>query len=78
MNDTCTTTVSSSALTDEDLLRGYRDTGNSDLFSHLVHRYERPLYGFLRRYLDNAQDAEDVFQLAFVEVHRCRGRLVPR
>ncbi|MFN9601905.1 MAG: RNA polymerase sigma factor, partial [Planctomycetota bacterium] len=32
-------------------------------------RYERELYTFVRRFLGNAQHAEDVFQGAFLSVH---------
>lgn len=55
--------------TDEELLLGYRQSGDPDLFAELVHRYERPLYSYLRRYLDNAEMAEDAFQAAFLQVH---------
>src|SRR4029078_9022714 len=58
-----------SSLSDEELLLGYRQTGNSALFSELVHRYERELYSYLRRYLGDAEMAEDAFQAAFLQVH---------
>lgn len=58
-----------SSLTDEELLQGYRDRGDSALFSELVHRYERELYSYLRRYLGDAEMAEDAFQAAFLQVH---------
>lgn len=54
---------------DEDLLVGYRSTGDRDLFAQLVHRYERELYSYLRRYLGDAEMAEDAFQAAFMQVH---------
>ena len=57
------------ALTDEELLLRYRETGNREHFSELVHRYERELYNYLRRYLGNAEMAEDAFQAAFLQVH---------
>ena len=60
---------SSSSLTDEELLLGYRDSSDPDLFSELVHRYERELYSYLRRYLGDAEMAEDAFQAAFLQVH---------
>lgn len=60
-------------LSDEELLLHYRETGNRDLFSELVHRYERELYNYLRRYLGSAEMAEDAFQAAFLQVHlKCR------
>lgn len=58
-----------SSLTDEELLLGYRETGDRDQFSELVHRYERELYSYLRRYLGDAEMAEDAFQAAFLQVH---------
>ena len=56
-------------MSDEELLLRYRESGNRDLFSQLVHRYERELYNYLRRYLGNAEMAEDAFQAAFLQVH---------
>src|SRR5256885_27919 len=38
-----------SSLSDEELLLRYRETGEADLFSELVHRYERELYPYFRR-----------------------------
>lgn len=57
------------SVTDEQLLLEYRETGNRDLFSQLVKRYERELYSYLCRYLGNAEMAEDAFQSAFLQVH---------
>src|SRR6185295_9148936 len=64
--------VSSAALelmTDEDLLLEYRMTGASAVFSTLVKRYERELYNYLRRFLNNQVLAEDAFQATFMQVH---------
>jgi RNA polymerase sigma-70 factor (ECF subfamily) len=57
------------AVTDEQLLLAYRETGNRDLFAQLLKRYERELFSYLCRYLGNAEMAEDVFQSAFLQVH---------
>lgn len=54
---------------DEDLLLAYRDSGDRRHFGRLVKRYERELYNYLRRYLGDAEMAEDVFQAAFLQVH---------
>ena len=54
---------------DEALLVGYRETGDREAFTELVHRYEREIYSYLRRYLGNAQMAEDAFQQTFLQVH---------
>lgn len=56
-------------VTDEQLLLAYRETGNRELFSQLLKRYERELFSYLCRYLGNAEMAEDVFQSAFLQVH---------
>jgi len=55
--------------TDEELLLGYQQKGDASLFAELVHRYERELYSYLRRYLGDAEMAEDAFQAAFLQVH---------
>ena len=60
---------SGAQLTDEQLVVEYRTNGDRDLFALLVRRYERELYSYLRRYLGNAEMAEDVFQATFLQVH---------
>jgi len=62
--------VDSSALTvcrDEELLALIRK-GKREAFGVLVRRYEGELYGYLRRYLGDAELAEDVFQNTFLQV----------
>ena len=56
-------------VSDEQLLVRYRENGDRDLFTQLVGRYEQELYSYLRRYLDDAEMAQDVFQAAFLQVH---------
>jgi RNA polymerase sigma-70 factor (ECF subfamily) len=56
-------------LSDEALLAAYRQTGDRKLFAQLIQRYERELYNYLRRYLGDADQAEDVFQTACLMVH---------
>lgn len=58
-----------SSLSDEELLVGYSQTGRRELFAELVQRYERELYSYLRRYLGDANLAEDAFQATFLQVH---------
>ena len=55
--------------TDEQLVVQYRTSGDREVFALLVRRYERELYSYLRRYLGNAEMAEDVFQATFLQVH---------
>lgn len=62
--------------TDEALLEGLRD-GRHDLMGLLVRRYERELYGYLRRYLNDDALAEDVFQNTFVQVFLKRRQYEP-
>jgi RNA polymerase sigma-70 factor (ECF subfamily) len=55
------------ACTDEELLAFFRK-GQTEAFGVLVDRYERELYGYLRRYLGDANLAEDVFQNTFLQL----------
>jgi RNA polymerase sigma-70 factor, ECF subfamily len=55
--------------TDESLLLRYRDAGDIEAFEALVHRYEKPLFNYLLRYLHSASLAEDVFQATFLRLH---------
>lgn len=57
------------APTDEELLCRYRDAGDRRAFDALVHRYERELFSYLRRYLGSAAMAEDAFQQTFLQLH---------
>lgn len=52
---------------DENLLVRLRD-GDRSVFGPLVKRYERELFGYLRRYLGDQDLADDVFQNTFVQV----------
>ena len=54
---------------DESLIAQYRQTGDRSLFETLIGRYEREIYSYLRRYIGNAEMAEDAFQGTFLQVH---------
>jgi len=54
---------------DEQLLARLR-TGDREAFGPLVRRFERELYGYLRRYLGDDDLADDVFQTTFLAVFR--------
>lgn len=54
---------------DEELLTRYR-AGQTEAFGLLLHRYEKELYGYLRRYLGDAGLAEDVFQNTFLQLYQ--------
>jgi RNA polymerase sigma-70 factor (ECF subfamily) len=63
----------SPARSDEDLLLEYAEKGTREAFEEVVHRYEREMYGYLRRYVRSAELAEDAFQATFLQVHlKCR------
>jgi RNA polymerase sigma-70 factor (ECF subfamily) len=62
-------TSAAGGLSDEELLLRYRRTGDRELFAQLVYRYERELFSYLHRYLNDRQMAEDAFQAAFLQVH---------
>jgi RNA polymerase sigma-70 factor (ECF subfamily) len=58
---------------DEELLTAFRK-GRRELFGMLVRRYERELYGYLRRYLGDDHLADDVFQNTFLQVYVKSGQ----
>lgn len=60
---------------DEELLRRVA-AGEEAAFAALVHRHEREVFGYLRRYLGDAQQAEDVFQATFLRVHQKRSQFI--
>jgi RNA polymerase sigma-70 factor (ECF subfamily) len=53
---------------DEELLACFR-RGQREAFGLLVRRYEGELYGYLRRYLGDANLADDVFQNTFLQLY---------
>ncbi len=61
--------LSETTYSDEELLVRYRQTGERQHFAELVSRYERELFSYLKRYLGDADLADDAFQSAFLQVH---------
>jgi len=59
--------------TDEELM-AQACAGDATAFALLVRRHESPLFNYLRRFLQDAADAEDIFQEAFLKVHTHRDR----
>ena len=57
-----------SLCSDEELLTAFRQ-GQREAFGLLVRRYERELYGYLRRYLGDDHLADYVFQNTFLQVY---------
>jgi RNA polymerase sigma-70 factor (ECF subfamily) len=52
-------------------------SGSIEDFEQLVHAYEARIYGFLRRHLGNAHDAQDITQETFVRAWRGIHRFDP-
>jgi RNA polymerase sigma factor (sigma-70 family) len=63
------------ALTDAELLRRFTSAGNAAAFEVLVWRYGLLVAGLCRRLLRHTQDAEDVFQAAFLTLARKAGSI---
>ena len=61
---------------DEELL-GFFRSGRREAFGVLVRRYEGELYGYLRRYLGDANLADDVFQNTFLQLFTKIGKYEP-
>jgi RNA polymerase sigma-70 factor (ECF subfamily) len=61
-----------SACSDEELLARFC-RGQAEAFGLLVRRYERELYGYLRRYLGDSSLADDVFQNTFLQLYLKSG-----
>ncbi len=58
---------------DEDLLDRFRN-GQAEAFGVLVRRFERELFGYLKRYLGDGNLAEDVFQNTFLQIYVKSGQ----
>jgi len=66
--------TTSQSVSDEALLAHYCATGDRAIFAQLVGRYERELFRYLSRYLNDAEMAEDAFQTTFLQVHLKRDK----
>lgn len=53
---------------DEELFSAFRTRRDHAAVSELIHRYERPLYGYLVRYTGDPGKAEELFQTTFQRV----------
>ncbi len=63
--------------TDEQLIIGYRETGDTGLYEELVHRYDQEIYSYLRGYLGSPEMAEDAYQGTFLQLHVKCGQFIP-
>ncbi len=61
-----------SNINEQELLRKYI-SGDRDAFQGIVNLYKDPLYAFLRRFLNQQQLVEEVFQETFLQLYRSRG-----
>ncbi|NLK41900.1 MAG: sigma-70 family RNA polymerase sigma factor [Planctomycetes bacterium] len=66
--DTDNTKNSVGSMTDAELLQAYRQ-GQEWAFRELVNRYKDPLYAFLRRFVNQQDVVEDVFQETFLQLY---------
>ncbi|MDR1477760.1 MAG: sigma-70 family RNA polymerase sigma factor [Planctomycetaceae bacterium] len=58
-----------STYSDDMLLLEFRETRQRELFEELVRRYERELFNYIKNYVGDTGNAEDVFQLTFMQVY---------
>lgn len=56
--------------TDENLLARYHE-GDLEAMEELFRRYQKPLYGYVRRVVNSNELAEDVVQETFIRLCRC-------
>jgi RNA polymerase sigma-70 factor (ECF subfamily) len=70
------TQQSESEESDEQLMLDFA-AGQSDAFGTLFNRYKQPLFGFFRRRLADAAQAEELTQETFIAVLRCAPRYQP-
>ena len=61
--------IADSLKSDEELMEFFCKTGDESFFEQLIERYEYDLYHYLRRFLGDAQLAEDVFQSTFLQIY---------
>ena len=62
-----------SSYSDEELMSRFC-RGQREAFGILLRRYERELYGYLRRYVGDSDLAEDVFQNTFLQLYIKSGQ----
>jgi len=56
-------------LTEQDLIQSILD-GNTQSFSVLLNRYQRPIHGLIRQIVSNREDAEELTQDVFIKAFR--------
>ena len=68
-NDEAQAVENKESITDSQLLERYRQ-GEEWAFKELVSRYKNSLYSFLRRFVNQEDIVEDVFQETFLLIDR--------
>src|SRR5260370_29840416 len=58
-----------SALEDTDVIREAQ-SGDASAFDELVYRYDRHVLSIAARYVNQAEDAKDIYQEVFLRVYR--------
>ena len=66
-----------SSATDEQLMVAF-SRGSTEAFSELFARYKQPVFGFFRRRLPDAEQAEELAQETFLAILRASSRYEPR
>ncbi len=51
--------------------------GEISAFEHLIERYNRPVHAFIRRYIRDPQDVEDIAQDTFISIYRSIDHIDP-
>ena len=64
------------SLTDEELMTRYQQ-GDEFAFEELYQRHSSKVYGYLAQRLKERSTVDDVFQAAFLKLHRSRGQYNP-
>jgi len=62
---------------DEELMSQYQN-GDMNAFNLLYLRYEKKIYNYFLRYLSNPERSAELFQEAFLKLHRYRDRYDPK
>jgi RNA polymerase sigma-70 factor (ECF subfamily) len=68
-NELSNPTVNLAELSDEQLIAHYKQCEDRSVFEVLIQRYQREIYSYLKRYIGQAELAEDAFQGTFLQVH---------
>ncbi len=74
MSSESSSQVADTVQSDEMLMGRFCHTGNELFLEGIIRRYEYELYHYLKRFLGDAQLAEDAFQQTFIQVYLKRSQ----